>query len=72
MVCNVQALWISPREPYELHWPVRRGRPVSSRGHVSKESVLADLESLWAAAIKEKLGIEQADFKVRVSLQPIC
>jgi actin-related protein 8 len=66
-VIGHKAIWINPREPYELHWPIRRGRFAWSLAKISKEQVLADLESLWAEAIKQRLGVDPKDLKVCVS-----
>lgn len=63
-VIGHKAIWINPREPYELHWPIRRGRFAWSLAKISKEQVLADLESLWAEAIKQRLGVDPKDLKL--------
>jgi actin-related protein 8 len=58
------ALMVSPKEPYDLHWPIRRGSfnlHPGVGGTVS--AVLQDLEDIWSTALDTYLSIPCTDVK---------
>ena len=60
-----QAFYLGPNEPYDLRWPIRRGKlNLHSGPGGSLTSVLQDLCDLWSTAIQKYLDIPIKDLKV--------
>jgi hypothetical protein len=56
---------INPKEPYNLHWPVRRGRLNVHAGlGGSLSAVLQDLEDIIVTALQTFLEISRPNIKV--------
>ena len=61
-----QALTLDPSSPYNIHFPVRRGRMNIHPGPGgSLTAVVADLRTIWLHCIERLLGIPRADLEVR-------
>jgi len=62
-----QALMVNQKEPYNIHWPIRRGcfNIHSDRGG-TVSAVLQDLEDILATAMNTCLNISRSDIKVSV------
>ncbi|KAK7483653.1 hypothetical protein BaRGS_00025086 [Batillaria attramentaria] len=59
-----EALYVSPKEGYQLSWPMRHGRlNIHDKPGGSLTAVLADLESIWSSAIYSQLQIPTKDLK---------
>lgn len=71
-----QALYVSPTDCYNIHWPMVRGQlNVHSGPGGSLTAVLADLETIWGHVIQKQLDIPLKDLKVEetpISLSVIC
>ncbi|XP_065846529.1 actin-related protein 8-like [Oscarella lobularis] len=52
------ALDISPDEPYDLFWPIQRGRLARA-----SERLFCELETLWRSAIVQSTNIDPQNFK---------
>lgn len=60
-----QALYVSPTDCYNIHWPMVRGQlNVHSGPGGSLTAVLADLETIWGHVIQKQLDIPLKDLKV--------
>eukprot|EP00658_Telonema_sp_P-2_P032679 TRINITY_DN24139_c0_g1_i1.p1 TRINITY_DN24139_c0_g1~~TRINITY_DN24139_c0_g1_i1.p1 ORF type:complete len:323 (+),score=80.60 TRINITY_DN24139_c0_g1_i1:164-1132(+) len=58
-VIGDEALYIPPKEPYEMLWPLQRGHFNSKLG---TPTVCNSLDMIWSHAIKTKLSIMPNDF----------
>ena len=63
-VFSFEALDISPDEPYDLFWPIRRGRLARA-----SERLFCELETLWRSAIVQSTNIDPQHFKVPHHIQ---
>ena len=62
---TVQALYVNPKDGYQLSWPMKRGRlNLHDRPGGSLAAVLADLEAIWGAVIFSQLQVPTKDLKV--------
>ncbi|XP_076469344.1 actin-related protein 8-like [Babylonia areolata] len=63
-VVGEEALYINPKDGYQLSWPIKRGRlNLHSKAGGSMTAVLADLESIWSSVIYSQLQIPTKDLK---------
>jgi hypothetical protein len=53
---------------YVLRYPYQRGG-FNTVGYVSQQEFLGDLETLYATVLRDELGIEREELKVRTSFQ---
>ena len=64
-------MMVSPREPYDMHWPVRRGSlNVHSGVGGSMSAILQDLEDIWSTVLHIYLNIPRTDIKVCLNIIP--
>jgi len=57
-------MMVNPKEPYNLHWPMRRGCLNIHDGlGGSISAVLQDLEDIWSTVLSTRLDIARADLK---------
>jgi len=60
-----QALFVNPKDGFQLSWPMKRGRlNIHDKAGGSLTAVLADLEAIWSAVIYSQLQIPTKDLKV--------
>ena len=60
-----QAVYVSPSDGYDVHWPLVRGHlNVHPGPGGSLTAVLADLEAIWGHVINKQLEIPLKDLKV--------
>ncbi len=63
---NFQAFYTNPKDPYSLHWPMRRGRLNLHDGvGGSLTAIVQDLVDIWAYALENQLDIPIKDLMVR-------
>lgn len=61
----LQAVYVSPSDCYDTHWPMIRGQlNVHAGPGGSLTAVLADLETIWSNVIQKHLDIPLKDLKV--------
>ena len=66
-----QAVYVSPSDGYDVHWPLVRGHlNVHAGPGGSLTAVLADLEAIWGHVINKQLEIPLKDLKVGGGLWP--
>jgi hypothetical protein len=60
---------VNPKEPYHIHWPIRRGCfNIHSGPGGTISAVLQDLEDILSTALQTYLNIPRTDIKVSVKL----
>ena len=65
---QLKAMYINDNDPYTIHWPMKGGRlNLHSGAGGSLTSVCADLEVIWAHAIKTNLNIPLPSLQVSIS-----
>ena len=58
-------MYVNPEDPYNVHWPIRRGRlNLHSGVGGSLTAVLNDMETIWSWSIQNVLDIPIKDLKV--------
>ncbi|KAK7101992.1 actin-related protein 8-like [Littorina saxatilis] len=63
-VVGEEALFINPKDGYQVSWPMKRGRlNLHDKAGGSLMSVLADLETIWTSIIYSQLQIPAKDLK---------
>ncbi len=66
-IFTLQAFYVNPHDPYDLHWPLRHGSlNVHDGVGGSLTAIAQDLEDIWGTIIQEQLDIPLKDLKVSV------
>ncbi|KAK3728625.1 hypothetical protein QZH41_011698, partial [Actinostola sp. cb2023] len=61
-VAGEQALYIDPKEPYAIHWPIKQGcLNIHNGPSGSLTAICEDMERIWANAIQTSLNISLSD-----------